>query len=108
MSTPSLSVADLLKQESGYRASASSQRSISLAGKVIPGTVQQDSQSMTLKFTVNDIQTGQGQIPVVYKGTVPDTFQEGNDVLVKGYLDQNGVFQANKLDPKCPSKYEPV
>ena len=64
MSTPSLSVSDLVKQDTVYRSSASSQRIISLAGKVIPGTVQQDTKSMVLQFTVNDIQTGQGKIPV--------------------------------------------
>jgi cytochrome c-type biogenesis protein CcmE len=107
-STPSLGVADLVKQESVYRATAGSQRTISLAGKVVIGTVQQTAQPRMLKFSINDIQTGQGNIAVVYAGTVPDTFKEGNDVLVTGYLDQNGVFQANKLDPKCPSKYEPA
>jgi cytochrome c-type biogenesis protein CcmE len=107
-STPSLGVADLVKQKSSYIATANSQRTISLAGKVVMGSVQSDTQSRVLKFNINDIQTGQGTIPVVYKGTVPDTFKEGNDVLVTGYLDQNGVFQTNKLDPKCPSKYEPA
>ena len=47
-------------------------------------------------------------IPVVYKGSVPDLFKTGRDVVVDGRL-RNGVFVAvpNTLVTKCPSKYPP-
>jgi len=43
-------------------------------------------------------------VPVVYRGSVPDLFRTGRDVSVEGSL-QNGVFVADKLVTKCPSKY---
>jgi cytochrome c-type biogenesis protein CcmE len=47
-------------------------------------------------------------VPVVYKGSVPDLFRSGRDVVVDGRL-RNGVFVAvpNTLVTKCPSKYVP-
>jgi cytochrome c-type biogenesis protein CcmE len=47
-------------------------------------------------------------VPVVYKGSVPDLFRAGRDVVVQGRL-VNGVFVAipGTLVTKCPSKYTP-
>jgi cytochrome c-type biogenesis protein CcmE len=47
-------------------------------------------------------------IPVVYKGSVPDLFKTGRDVVVDGRL-RHGVFVAvpDTLVTKCPSKYAP-
>ena len=47
-------------------------------------------------------------VPVVYKGSVPDLFKTGREVVVDGKL-RNGVFVAvpNSLVTKCPSKYTP-
>ena len=108
MGTPSMTVGELLQQQDVHRSSAGNEHIIQVAGKVMEGSVQQDIRSMTLKFSITDIGTGQGSLPVVYKGVAPDTFKTGNDTLVEGYLDANGVFQASKLSPKCPSKYVPV
>lgn len=48
-----------------------------------------------------------GSIPVVYNGPIPDMFQPDRDVVVEGKLDENGVFQADVLQTKCASKYDP-
>ena len=47
-------------------------------------------------------------VPVVYKGTVPDAFKAGGDIVVDGRY-ANGVFTAipGTLITKCPSKYAP-
>jgi len=38
---------------------------------------------------------------------VPDTFKPGAEVIVEGGFDSaSGVFGANSLMTKCPSKYE--
>lgn len=39
---------------------------------------------------------------------VPDTFRDGFGirVTVQGSLDTEGIFQANQVVPRCPSKYE--
>ena len=79
-------------------------QSVRVAGAIAAGTIEIDQGTRTLKFDVRD---DGGQLPVVYKGTVPDTFQEGNDVVVEGTLGIDGVFEAKTLVVKCPSRYEP-
>jgi cytochrome c-type biogenesis protein CcmE len=74
-------------------------------GNVAPGSVQQKSGDINLKFVVSD---GGNTLPVVYQGVVPDTFLEGSPVVVEGSLDAGGVFQAKTLMVKCPSKYTPT
>lgn len=46
------------------------------------------------------------RIKVSYKGIVPDTFKEGVLAIADGSLDKNGVFTADTVLAKCPSKYE--
>lgn len=45
---------------------------------------------------------------VEYKGIVPDTFKAGGMAIVEGKLQKNGVFKADTLLAKCPSKYQGV
>ena len=47
-------------------------------------------------------------MPVVYTGSVPDLFDVGRHVYLRGELRQ-GLFVGEKdsLVTKCPSKYEP-
>ena len=44
-------------------------------------------------------------IPVVYRGTLPDIFKPGIQVVVEGRLEQDGVFHARTLLAKCPSRF---
>jgi cytochrome c-type biogenesis protein CcmE len=48
------------------------------------------------------------QLKVVYRGTdpLPDTFKAGAQALADGRLGTDGVFEANKIQAKCASKYE--
>ena len=48
-------------------------------------------------------------MPVVYRGSVPDQFKLGRDVVVDGRY-AHGVFVAKRdtLVTKCPSKYAPA
>jgi cytochrome c-type biogenesis protein CcmE len=48
------------------------------------------------------------RVPVVYRGTLPDMFKAGGEVVVEGKRDASGVFQADVLMTKCASKYEPA
>ncbi len=72
-------------------------------GEVVNGSIQQES-LQTLRFTVSD---GEASLPVFYQGVVPDTFKVGNAVVIEGHIDSSGVFQAQTLMPKCPSRYVP-
>jgi cytochrome c-type biogenesis protein CcmE len=79
---------------------------VSLAGRVI-GPARGDAHGAGLRFRLRDVE-GAATVPVVYKGSVPDLFRPGRDVVVQGTL-QNGVFVAvpGTLVTKCPSKYTP-
>lgn len=76
-------------------------------GHVALDSVQKESAGRLLKFIISDNGSGQS-ISVVYRGVVPDTFKAGNDVVVEGVLGADGIFQAQTIMTKCPSKYEPV
>lgn len=75
-------------------------------GQVAPGSVEQEAQGTKLRFTIADVE-GEQSLPVVFQGVVPDAFKVGNEVVIEGYLNSDGIFQANTLMPKCPSRYVP-
>jgi cytochrome c-type biogenesis protein CcmE len=95
-----LSVGELLA-----RAETSSGEEVRVSGKVVEGTIQRGPEANTVRFTMAD-ENGPS-VPVVYRGVVPDTFQESGEVVVEGGLGSEGVFRARTLLAKCPSKYEP-
>ena len=76
---------------------------VSVAGKVVGQPTGAARDPDGLHFTLRDVE-GTATVPVVYHGSVPDLFRTGRDVSVEGSL-QNGVFVADKLVTKCPSKY---
>jgi len=63
-----------------------------------------------LRFRLRDLgsKPGAASVVVVYRGSVPDQFKIGRQLVVSGRL-QNGVFVANEgsMLTKCPSKYAP-
>lgn len=65
--------------------------------------IERDSKNLVLKFYVVD---GKDSLPVVYRGVVPDTFEQGESVVLEGKLTPEGVFEAHSLFVQCPSKYE--
>ena len=79
---------------------------VSLMGVVV-GKPAGDAHANGLRFRLRDVR-GTALVPVVYRGTVPDLFRTGRDVVVDGRL-RNGVFVAvpDTLVTKCPSKYSP-
>ena len=80
---------------------------VSLAGRVI-GTPSGDPHAAGLRFTLQDFEGAHKRsIPVLYKGSVPDLFKPGRDVVVTGTL-RNGTFVTTpgSMITKCPSKYQ--
>ncbi|SRR6266487_2954936 len=70
------------------------------------GTVRDDitrsDGGLQLRFTAAD--AGQS-MPVEYRGTVPDIFKPGAQVVVQGRMGPDGVFHASALEAKCPSRF---
>ena len=79
---------------------------VSLVGIVV-GQTTGDAHTSGLKFVLRD-RHSMTSVPVAYKGSVPDLFKTGREVVVDGKL-RDGVFVAvpNTLVTKCPSKYTP-
>ncbi|MCM3587956.1 cytochrome c maturation protein CcmE [Mesobacillus maritimus] len=67
-------------------------------------TVQWNADKIELQFEIYD--ENETKLPVVYKGVQPDNFTEDVIVIVEGFISKNGVFEAEKVMTKCPSKYE--
>lgn len=75
-----------------------------LTGQVADGSYERRGDLHT--FRVRE-RAGQASVPVTYKGTVPDPFREGREVIVTVRRDANGTFVGEKdsLITKCPSKF---
>jgi cytochrome c-type biogenesis protein CcmE len=79
---------------------------VSLVGRVV-GKPTGDPHGAGLRFLLRDVKNPHGtRVAVVYKGSVPDLFASGRDIVVDGAL-ANGVFvaKADSMVTKCPSKY---
>ena len=79
------------------------EQSFRLAGTVKAGSVVRDVEQAKLEFTLAG---AQAELPVQYKGVVPDNFTEEREVVVEGRLAAAGVFQADTLMTRCESKYQ--
>jgi cytochrome c-type biogenesis protein CcmE len=80
-------------------------RTIKVHGLVVEGTVKQSTgKSGDYRFMV----AHEGQkLAVHYTNLVPDTFQEGGEVVLTGQLVGGGkLFESDEMSAKCPSKYE--
>jgi cytochrome c-type biogenesis protein CcmE len=78
---------------------------LKMGAKVVPGSIRRDDRNRQVDFQVSD---GIQSYPVTYRGLVPDTFTDANDieVIVEGRLGRDGVFRATEVLAKCGSRYE--
>lgn len=103
-------------------------RSLKLAGAVDGETISYDSSTLTLRFTManvpadtKQIEAGGGlakvlydalrdptasRLDVVYVGPKPDLLRHEAQAIVTGSLGEDGVFYADELLLKCPTRYE--
>ena len=81
-----------------------------LNGRVAPGAPADAAglaQSQEgLRFSVLDKEDASKRVQVLYRGSVPDQFKEGREVVVTGSI-EDGVFVArnDSLITLCPSKF---
>jgi len=103
-------------------------RDVRISGAVIGDSVDYDPQTLTLKFIVAHVpgdnkeiesQGGLGAVlhdavidpnrarmQVVYVGPKPDLLRNEAQAIMTGQIDADGVFHADELLLKCPTKYE--
>lgn len=99
----SFSASTVARSPSQLLSAAVPGKSYELSGRVVKGSVVEKGEN--LSFRVAD-RAGTASIPVTYKGTVPDPFREGREVIVTGEV-KDGTFVAKpgSLITKCPSKF---
>lgn len=103
-------------------------RSLRVSGAVIGESILYDVPSLTLRFTIVNVPAdakqieaagGFGQIlrdavkdpdakrlQVVYVGPMPDLLRHEAQAIVTGQLGGDGIFYADELLLKCPTRYE--
>jgi cytochrome c-type biogenesis protein CcmE len=103
-------------------------KNLRVSGAVVGDTIQYDPQTLTLTFEVahvtgdnNEVEAQGGlaavlhaavidpnrsRIKVVYTGPKPDLLKNEAQAIMTGQLGTDGVFHADELLLKCPSKYQ--
>lgn len=79
-------------------------RAVRLNGVLSPGSLRHDASVDEYRFNL----TKQGKLlEVAYRGVLPDSMRDGQELIVHGTLDQAAkLFVASEILTKCPSKYE--
>ncbi len=103
-------------------------KQVRISGAVIGDSIQYDPETLNLMFDIvhisgdNDEIEKQGglamvlhdavnnpnlkRMKVVHNGPQPDLLQNEAQAILTGTLDEDGVFHADELLLKCPSRYE--
>ena len=103
-------------------------KNVRVSGAVIGDTIQYDAQTLTLTFEVAHVPGDQAvledegglaealhqavmdpsrsRMKVVYVGPMPDLLRHEAQAIVTGQLGDDGIFHADELLLKCPTKYE--
>lgn len=103
-------------------------RNLRISGAVIGDSIQYDPQTLTLSFNIAqvpgdnkeiDAQGGLAKVlhtavidpnlprlHVVYQGVKPDLLRNEAQAIITGKLGEDGIFYADELLLKCPTKYE--
>ena len=74
-----------------------------LGGLVQPGSLQRGD-NLVVNFAIAD---GSTNLPVTFKGILPDLFREGQGVVAEGALDASGTFRADPVLAKHDETYMP-
>ena len=97
-------------------------------GAVVGDTIQYDVKTLTLTFDVAQVPDDQKEVAaegglavvlhaavidpnrarlqIIYNGPKPDLLKNEAQAIMTGHLDSNGVFHADELLLKCPTKYQ--
>jgi len=103
-------------------------QNLRISGAVIGDTITYNRENLILTFTVahvpgdNDEIEAQGglakvlhtavtdpnraRLPIVYEGVIPDLLQDEAQAIMTGRLGDDGIFYADELLLKCPTKYD--
>jgi cytochrome c-type biogenesis protein CcmE len=77
-------------------------RAFRVGGMVKEGSLKKDGENVA--FVVTDFAH---EVPVVYKGQLPDLFKEGKGVVAQGKLSDDSQFTASEVLAKHDENYMP-
>jgi cytochrome c-type biogenesis protein CcmE len=103
-------------------------QNVRISGAVVGDTIQYDANTLTLTFDVAQVPGDQKEVDaegglaavlhaavvdpnrarlkITYSGPKPDLLKDEAQAIMTGHLDSNGVFHADELLLKCPTKYK--
>ena len=103
-------------------------KNLRVSGAVLGDSIQYDADSLTLSFEVAHVPGDNAEIEalggladvlhqavidpsrermkVVYVGPMPDLLRNEAQAIMTGHLGADGIFYADELLLKCPTKYE--
>ncbi|MCB1692992.1 MAG: cytochrome c maturation protein CcmE [Pseudomonadales bacterium] len=77
---------------------------IRAGGMVVNGSVKR-GKDLDVSFVISDLKSS--EVTVRYSGILPDLFREGQGVIARGVLRDDGVFVADEVLAKHDEKYMP-
>ena len=103
-------------------------QSLRVSGAVVGDTIQYNANTLTLRFDVAQVPSDQKEVdaegglaavlhaavidpnrarlPIIYNGPEPDLLKNEAQAIMTGHLGSDGVFHADELLLKCPTKYQ--
>jgi cytochrome c-type biogenesis protein CcmE len=103
-------------------------QNLRVSGAVVGDTIQYDANTLTLTFDVAQVPGDQKEVDaegglaavlhaavidpnrarlkIIYSGPEPDLLKNEAQAIMTGHLDSDGVFHADDLLLKCPTKYQ--
>ena len=103
-------------------------RNLRVSGAVLGDTISYDPQTLALSFTIAHvtgdnaeieaqgglaevlhqavIDPSRAHLKVVYVGPKPDLLRNEAQAIMTGHLGEDGIFYADELLLKCPTRYE--
>jgi cytochrome c-type biogenesis protein CcmE len=103
-------------------------QNVRISGAVVGDSIQYDPQTLALSFTIANVPADNKQIEAqgglatvlhdavtdpartrmqtVYMGPKPDLLRDEAQAIMTGHIGDDGVFYADELLLKCPTKYE--
>ncbi len=83
---------------------APTSRSFRVGGLVENGSLKREPGSLEVRFTLTDFAQ---EVVVSYTGVLPDLFREGQGVIARGKLRDDGAFVAEEVLAKHDENYMP-
>lgn len=75
-----------------------------VGGVVLDGSLTKSKDTMNVKFAITDYEKN---LDITYTGILPDLFREGQGVVMRGKLGDDGIFYAEEVLAKHDETYMP-